>query len=138
MVTALVTPIVRNRFGRIVSLNNVLGEVSLADDPSAERGDVRIVHTHRTRGPALAGKVTGVLMEVARVKLLERPYSVLVISEEVGEPIELSTCILTVVSALTALAFPLVRQKVLGNCFDPYHATQLRCVHSVDCCSQTE
>ena len=37
------------------------------------------------------------------------------IGEKIDEPVELPTCVLTVVSALTALSFSLVRQEVLND-----------------------
>jgi hypothetical protein len=55
--------------------------------------------------------VVRVLAEVACVQVLDRPYSVLVISMEVGEPVELPASILAVVPALTALVFPLSVRK---------------------------
>jgi hypothetical protein len=71
LVAALVATIVGNRFGGVAPLGDVLGEMSLANGPAAERRDVRVVGADCACSPALAGEVTGVLAEVTRVKLLE-------------------------------------------------------------------
>jgi hypothetical protein len=54
-----------------------------------------------------------------------------VISEKVDEPIKLTTRVLAVVPALTALVFPLV-QEVFDDRFDPYHAMRVLCVRRAD------
>ena len=121
------TPVVGDGFGGVAALSDVLSEVTLTDGPPTERRDIRVVGAHRARRPALASEVARVLAEVTRVKLFKRRWSILMPGEKIDEPAELPTCVLAVVPALTGLAFPLVRQEVLDNGFDPHHATRLRC-----------
>ena len=100
--------------------------MALSNGPPTERRDVCVVGANCARSPALAREVARVLAKMTLVQFPERLHSVLVIREEADEPIELSTCVAAVVPALTASAFPLVRQEVLDNCFDSHHATCLR------------
>ena len=106
LVAAFVTAIVRDWFGGVAPLGDVLGEVSLTNGPATERRDVRVVGAYCTWGPSLTGEVTGVLAKMTRAQFSERRRAVLVAGEEVDEPIKPSTRVLTVVAALATWPLP--------------------------------
>ena len=65
LIAALVIAVVRDGFGCVATLSDVLGEVALANCPATERRDVRVVGPNRARSPALADEVASVLTEVS-------------------------------------------------------------------------
>ena len=60
------------------------------------------------------------------------------LGEETDESAEFSACVLSVVATLAGLSFAFVRQEVLDDRIDAYHATRLRSVRWFDHCFRDE